>query len=106
MDLANLPRFALALAVVLALILGLSWLLRRYGAGLRIAPGLRGQRIGVVAFSPVDAKRRLALIRRDDVEHLVLLGPTGETVIETGIPARAAGPAATVPAEAPPVDTP
>ena len=88
MDLATLPRFILALAVVLALIVGLSWLLRRYGAGLRIAPGVRGQRIGVVAFSPVDGKRRLVLIRRDNVEHLVLLGPTTETVIETGIPAR------------------
>lgn len=87
MDLANLPRFIIALAIVLALIIGLSWLLRRYGAGLNLAPGLRGQRIGVVAFSPVDAKRRLALIRRDDVEHLVLLGPSGETVIERNIPA-------------------
>lgn len=86
MDLVSLPRFILALAAVLALIVGLSWLLRRYGAGINAAPGLRGQRIGVVAFSPVDAKHRLALIRRDDVEHLVLLGPTHETVIETGIP--------------------
>ncbi len=86
MDLVSLPRFVLALAAVLALIVGLSWLLRRYGAGINPAPGLRGQRIGVVAFSPVDGKRRLALIRRDNVEHLVLLGPTQETVIETGIP--------------------
>lgn len=87
MDLASLPRFIFALAVVLGLIVGLSWLLRRYGAGLRIAPRVNGQRVAVVAFSTVDAKRRLALVRRDNVEHLVLLGPAGDTVIESGIPA-------------------
>jgi hypothetical protein len=31
-------------------------------------------------------RRRLVLLRRDDVEHLVILSPTGETVVETGIP--------------------
>ena len=97
MDLVSLPRFIFALAAVLALIAGLSWLLRRYGAGLNVAPGLRGQRIGVVAFSPVDGKRRLALIRRDNVEHLVLLGPNQETVIETGIPAPPDDPAPPAP---------
>jgi flagellar protein FliO/FliZ len=41
--------------------------------------------LGVVEASHIDAKRRLVLIRRDGVEHLLLLGPTSETVIETGI---------------------
>ena len=30
-------------------------------------------------------RHKLMLIRRDDVEHLVIVGPTGETVVETGI---------------------
>jgi flagellar protein FliO/FliZ len=30
-------------------------------------------------------RHRLMLIRRDDVEHLVIVGPTSETVIERGI---------------------
>ncbi len=34
----------------------------------------------------LDAKRRLVLIRRDNKEHLLLLGPDGDTVIETDIP--------------------
>ena len=35
----------------------------------------------------VDAKHRAILIRRDDTEHLVLLGPATDLVIETGIKA-------------------
>ena len=85
MDLISILRFLSAFAFVLALIAGLSWLLRRYGSGMRIATGIGTARIGVVEFAPVDPKRRLALIRRDGVEHLILLSPTSETVIETGI---------------------
>jgi hypothetical protein len=33
----------------------------------------------------MDGKRRLVLIRRDGVEHLVLLGAAGDLVIERGI---------------------
>ncbi len=85
MDIIGIFRFLGAFAFVLALIAGLSWLLRRYGMGMRAATGIGGGRIGVVEFAPVDPKRRLALIRRDGVEHLILLSPTRETVIETGI---------------------
>ncbi len=85
MDLISILRFLSAFAFVLALIAGLSWLLRRYSSGMRIATGIGASRIGVVEFAPVDPKRRLALIRRDGVEHLILLSPTSETVIETGI---------------------
>ena len=85
MDLISILRFIGAFAFVLALITGLSWLLRRYGMGMRAATGIGNGRIGVVEFASVDPKRRLALIRRDGVEHLILLSPTSETVIETGI---------------------
>ena len=33
---------------------------------------------------PVDAKRRLVLIRRDNKEHLIILGADGELLIESG----------------------
>lgn len=85
MDLISILRFLGAFAFVLALIAGLSWLLRRYSMGMRLATGIGAGRIGVVEFAPIDPKRRLALIRRDGVEHLILLTPTSETVIETGI---------------------
>lgn len=90
MDLVTYGRFALALAVVLGLIAGFAWLMRKYGQGRLTPGGMRG-RLGIVEFTSLDARRRLVLVRRDDVEHLLLLGPAGETVVETGIVPPATG---------------
>lgn len=84
MDVVDFGRFLLSFLVVIGLIGGLGWVLRRYGAG-RITPAGGKGRLGVVEVATVDAKRRLVLVRRDDTEHLLLLGPASETVIETGV---------------------
>lgn len=81
-------RIILALAFVLALIGLLGWILRRWESG-RLAKGLAGaRRMQVVEQLYLDAKRRLVLVRHDDAEYLLLLGPQGETVVsargETG----------------------
>ena len=60
------------------------WALKRYLPGLKV--GARaGRRLSVVEVLMLDTRRRLVLVRRDDVEHLILLGATTETVIERGI---------------------
>ena len=46
-------------------------------------------RLGVVEQATVDARRRLLLIRRDGVEHLIMTGGPVDVLIETGIPAPA-----------------
>lgn len=84
MDLVSGFRFVLALVVVIGLIAALAWLLRKYGSGRVTLGGGKG-RLAVVEAAHIDAKRRLVLIRRDDVEHLILLAPNSETVVETGI---------------------
>jgi flagellar protein FliO/FliZ len=43
------------------------------------------KRIDVVEQWSLDARRRLVLIRRDDVEHLIMTGGPVDVVIETGI---------------------
>ncbi len=90
MDLGTLLRFAFALLAVLTLIVALGWVLRRYGVGGAITKG-SGRRIGIVETAGLDAKRRLVLIQRDGVEHLLLLSPTRETVVERGIGAATGG---------------
>lgn len=53
------------------------------------------KRLDVVEQWNLDARRRLVLIRRDDVEHLIMTGGPVDVVIETGIgeaPRRAAMP--------------
>jgi flagellar protein FliO/FliZ len=87
MDMDIYLRFGLALAFVIGLIGFIGWLARRYGVGGgRIsAKGGRQRRIGVVEVHPLDAKRRLVLVRRDGIEHLLLIGPGRDLVVETGI---------------------
>jgi hypothetical protein len=43
------------------------------------------KRLDVVEQSNVDGRRRLVLIRRDDVEHLIMTGGPVDVVIETNI---------------------
>ncbi len=77
-------RFLFALVFVLALIALATWLVRRFGVGGMVTPRGR-RRLGVVEVLPLDARRRLVLVRCDDREHLVLLGATSETVVQAGI---------------------
>ncbi|MGF1639713.1 MAG: hypothetical protein ACFCUO_02055 [Rhodospirillales bacterium] len=86
MDFGLYLHFALALAFVLALIGVLAVLARRLGLGYA-APSRTGRRrrLSVAEVLPLDAKRKIVLLRRDGVEHLVILGPTSEILVETGI---------------------
>lgn len=43
------------------------------------------KRLDVVEQEAIDGRRRLVLIRRDDVEHLIMTGGPVDVVIETGI---------------------
>ncbi len=81
-------RFVLALVFVLALIGGLSLLARRFGLTPRVTTsgGRATRRLAIVEVAPVDAKHRLILVRRDDRESLILLGPTADLLIESDIP--------------------
>ena len=89
MDYDSYLRFALALIMVLGLIGLTAWGARRLGLINNLtASGSRGRRLSVVESAAIDTKRRLVLIRRDQVEHLILLGPDGNTVIETDIKAQ------------------
>jgi flagellar protein FliO/FliZ len=87
MGVTELARFAGALGIVVGLIFLCALAARRGGLIPTGRAGRRTGRIGVVESVALDAKRRLVLVRRDDREHLVVLGPTGDLVVERGIPA-------------------
>ncbi|HNB27859.1 MAG TPA: flagellar biosynthetic protein FliO [Alphaproteobacteria bacterium] len=88
MDYETYLRFALALILVLGLIALLAWVLRRFGMGMKLT---KGRRLGIVEVQSLGPRHRLILLRRDQVEHLVLVGPHSETVIEGGITPPAPG---------------
>lgn len=77
-------RFILVLIFVLGLVFALGWVLKRAGIGGGAIAG-KGRRLGVVDTAFLGPKHRLVLVRRDDVEHLVLIGPNASTVVESGI---------------------
>jgi hypothetical protein len=74
---------------VLALAL---WLARRFSGGRFANAATRGRqpRLAVIDAATVDGRRRLILIRRDNVEHLLMVGGPTDVVIEPNI-VRAAG---------------
>ncbi|HAI31958.1 MULTISPECIES: flagellar biosynthetic protein FliO [unclassified Thalassospira] len=86
MELSAYFRFVAALLFVLGIIGVFALLARRFVPGARNI-NRRGvkRRLSVVEVVPVDTKRRLVLLKRDDTEHLVMLGPNGDTVIERNI---------------------
>jgi len=79
-------KFFVAFVVVLCLILGFAWAVRRFGAG-RLGTSSRGRqpRLAVVDYASVDGRRRLILVRRDNVEHLLMIGGPSDVVVEPNI---------------------
>ncbi|MEQ8587405.1 MAG: flagellar biosynthetic protein FliO [Thalassobaculaceae bacterium] len=89
MGLFDYIRFVLALGFVLGLIGICYWLVRRYAVerlGLAMNVG-KTQRLRIVETRVLDGRRRLVLVRRDETEHLLVIGGESDMVVETGIPA-------------------
>jgi flagellar protein FliO/FliZ len=106
-----------AFLLVLVLFGAFALLWRRFEAGPLRAMGPRGRqpRLAVLDVAAVDARRRLVLIRRDNIEHLLMIGGPTDLVVEPNI-ARVAtssatreprpNPIADIPSRPGPVDGP
>lgn len=87
MDLVDFARYFGALILVLGL-LGFAWLAaRRYGLP-GIVQGQTLRRLSIVETLMIGPRHKLVLLKRDGIEHLMLIGPQGAEVIETGIAAK------------------
>lgn len=84
-DIPQILRLLGAMALVLALMGGLALLLKKLGLGGAALPQPRTRRLKILESLPLDARRRLVIIQRDNRQHLVILGMNGETVVETNI---------------------
>jgi flagellar protein FliO/FliZ len=86
-DMSLAMRLILALVVVLALIGFTVLLLKRFGmvklGGMSLAG--RQPRLAVMDIAHLDSRRKLVIVRRDAVEHLVMIGGPNDVVIEQGI---------------------
>jgi flagellar protein FliO/FliZ len=80
--------FALG-AVVVGIVL-VVWLLKLLSGATGRAVRGRNRRLAVVDTLALDPKRQLLIIRRDNVEHLILTGGPQDVVVEAGIPVEEA----------------
>lgn len=82
-------RFLLAaggVGIALILLIAILWFLRNRAPSPFVRGGRNRQpRLQVLDAAAVDARRRLVLVRRDNVEHLVMIGGPTDIVIESRI---------------------
>ncbi|OJF93398.1 flagellar biosynthetic protein FliO [Pararhizobium antarcticum] len=85
---------SLVVAFALLCLVGVFWFIRNRPSSPFIRGGKNRQpRLAVLDAAAIDTRRRLVLVRRDDVEHLIMIGGPTDIVIETRIaPPRQATP--------------
>jgi hypothetical protein len=79
-------QFLLSFLIILGVIGAIWWIVRRFGSG-RLGASTRGRqpRLAVIDYASVDNRRRLILVRRDNVEHLLMIGGPTDIVVEPNI---------------------
>ena len=107
------PEFAMAVLwtlialILLVIVLTIVRLVRSLTFGTFVAGGRnRKTRLAVMDATAVDSHRRLVLVRRDDVEHLLLIGGPTDVVVEQDIRLHAHHRRPTLPAEIAPDQPP
>lgn len=83
----NLLVAVIGVGLALICLVGILWIVRgRRGPSPFVRGGRNRQpRLQVLDAAAVDARRRLVLVRRDDVEHLIMIGGPTDVVIESRI---------------------
>lgn len=91
LDYAPAAFWGILALVALLVLYGIIRLIRRLRSGTYVAGGRnRKARLSIMDAAAVDTHRRLVLVRRDDVEHLLLIGGNSDIVVERDI--RLSGP--------------
>jgi flagellar protein FliO/FliZ len=79
-DLSVPVKFLIAFVTVLAMLGVGGYLMRRFSG-----PRGRQPRLAMIDAAGVDGRRQLVLVRRDNVEHLLLIGGPTDVVIESNV---------------------
>ncbi len=88
----DILTYLLLIVLVAGGLIAAALVVRGYMSGSSPLEGFFGakadRRLDIVEHTSVDGRRRLVLIRRDNVEHLIMTGGPVDLVIETGISSR------------------
>lgn len=85
----NFVTVAIALAIVIVLIVLAVWLVKLVGDATRNVGRGRNRRLMVIDSIAIDNKRQAVIIRRDETEHLIVIGGPNDLVVEAGFEAPA-----------------
>lgn len=78
-------RLFVGFAFTIGLIGAVYWIARRYAGRLGIVRPHAAGRLSVIGQIPLDTRRRVMLIKCDENEHLLLLGPNNDLVIQSSV---------------------
>ena len=78
-------RILFGFVAVLGLIAISALAARKLGLASATGGMAKKRRLAIVETLAIDARRRVAIIKCDDTEHLIVLSATGETVIERNL---------------------
>lgn len=92
MSLVEILRAFFGLSIVIGLILGLAYVLRRYAPALmaKLQAQRGAKRLEVIETLVLDPARRLVLVRLDNTERLILLGEGRELDAPGSVPVKPA----------------
>lgn len=85
MEYGSYLRAVLALGFVLGLVGLASFAAKKFLLERQLIKGNKKKRLSIEEVHPIDTKRRLILIKRDNAEHLILLGNGADLLIESNI---------------------
>jgi len=72
-----------SLVAVIALLLLVAWLLRRFGVEKRWLSSGRGGTLTIEETLMVDTERRVVIVGREDKRYVLLLGKDGDLLLDT-----------------------
>ena len=86
---AELLTYLFVIVLLVLAVAAAYWVTKSYFSGVSPSAAFFGprpeRRLAVVEHANVDGRRRLILVRRDGIEHLIMTGGPIDVVIETGI---------------------
>ncbi len=83
-EFSQIIKFVTALVFVLALMGGLALVMRKFGSNHPLTAPHK-KRMKIIEVLPLSPKHKALLIKRDDKEHLIILGANSEVIVESGI---------------------
>lgn len=83
----NYITMFVALAIVVILIVLSVWLIKVVGQMSQTVGRGRQKRLSIIDSIAIDQKRQAVIIRRDEVEHLIVIGGPNDLIVETGFEA-------------------